>query len=251
MEGKGLCAIFQYGRTLKGTCHFQKNDQFMHLKWRKIQFKKKLKVFGTVLNTYQAVTWPLPPVSLLIWISPSRTLVLPHPRNLRCLQCCWPNLTPLPESIALLRMWQPAATSKEPLKALNMHNRPEQCTQRTQSNTNYTLNKSKKATHGCRGEPRHSDTKKKLSKTWTDSFCEFLMRGSSTSAAGLCQVRLPQSHQRSSRVSRQSSSTAPRWMDLWLCLCSYWRVSEGFWWLSVRKGLHSSFPDIRSGETPQ
>lgn len=43
MEGKGLCAIFQYGGTLGGTCHFQKNDQLMHLKWRKIQFKKKAK----------------------------------------------------------------------------------------------------------------------------------------------------------------------------------------------------------------
>lgn len=77
-----------------------------------------------------------------MWISlltGSRTLILPHPTRLSCLQ--WAHLTPLPESIALLRMWQPTATSKELLKALN--------NVRVESKW-YSLNKSKKATRPCR-----------------------------------------------------------------------------------------------------
>lgn len=84
MEGKGFCAIFQYGGTLRGTCHFQKNDQFMHLKWRKIPFKKKAQ--GVRYRTKHLTGLDTPASSRITYLDFSKSNARPPP----------PSKSPLP-----------------------------------------------------------------------------------------------------------------------------------------------------------
>lgn len=173
----------------------------MQLKWRKIQIKKKAKdvCYHTKhLTDMASLSHTIPLIPPPPYKSPLLSMLLTksHPTA---------REHSIAENVAAHRYLQRATESFERTQLQSNNTRIES------KNIQNTLHITAK-TYVCISYPLFME----------------LMRDSSTSAAGLCQVRLSQSHRKDfSHILRQSlffREVGPRWMDLWLSLCS---LTEG------------------------